>query len=478
MSFSATDYRLADATALAQAIRAGALTPQAAVDHAFAAIERCNPQLNAVILTMRAQAEEQLRQLPADAPLRGVPVLLKDDCPSYAGAAMSYGSRAALGHVSTTDHTLVRRYQQAGMVIVGKTNLPEFSANVATAPSLHGRTLNPWSAAHNVGGSSGGSAAAVAARMVPLAYGNDGAGSIRIPAACTGLFGLRPSRGRVACGPVSSENWGGLVSHHVLTRSVRDSALMLDLTDALEPGSLYAAPAKAEAFSQALLRPPGRLRIGALQDADPAQALDGDILQRLQDTRRLLQELGHATEEAHWNFSHSDLAAAFSRIIAAYTALEVDDLVRSTGRPATAEFFEPVNLGLAEQGRRLGAVELLAARNTCNSIARRLGEMFGRYDLLLCPVMPTLPQGLQALDVRQPDAQHFMQEFMDATVFTRPANAAGVPAMSVPLWQSASGLPMGMQFIAPYGAESRLLQLAAQLEQALPWDPRLPPVHA
>ncbi|WP_312453225.1 amidase [Comamonas sp.] len=478
MSFSATDYRHADATALAQAIRAGALTPQAAVDHAFDAIERCNPQLNAVILTMRAQAQEQLRQLPADAPLRGVPVLLKDDCPSYAGAAMSYGSRAARGNVSTTDHTLVRRYQQAGMVIVGKTNLPEFSANVATAPSLHGRTLNPWSAAHNVGGSSGGSAAAVAARMVPLAYGNDGAGSIRIPAACTGLFGLRPSRGRVACGPVSSENWGGLVSHHVLTRSVRDSALMLDLSDALEPGSLYAAPAKVEDFSQALLRPPGRLRIGVLQDAGPGQALDSSILQGLQDSRRLLQELGHVTEEAQWNFSHADLAAAFSRIIAAYTALEVDDLVRSTGRPATAEFFEPVNLGLAEQGRRLGAVELLAARNTCNSIARRLGEMFGRYDLLLCPVMPTLPQGLQALDVRQPDAQHFMQEFMDATVFTRPANAAGVPAMSVPLWQSASGLPMGMQFIAPYGAESRLLQLAAQLEQALPWDQRLPPVHA
>lgn len=478
MSFSATDYRLADATALAQAIRAGALTPQAAVDHAFDAIERCNPQLNAVILTMRAQADEQLRQLPADAPLRGVPVLLKDDCPSYAGAAMSYGSRAALGNVSTTDHTLVRRYQQAGMVIVGKTNLPEFSANVATAPSLHGRTLNPWSAAHNVGGSSGGSAAAVAARMVPLAYGNDGAGSIRIPAACTGLFGLRPSRGRVACGPVSSENWGGLVSHHVLTRSVRDSALMLDLSDALEPGSLYAAPAKAEDFSQALLRPPGRLRIGVLQEAGPGQALDSSILQGLQDTSRLLQELGHVTEEAQWNFSHADLAAAFSRIIAAYTALEVDDLVRSTGRPATAEFFEPVNLGLAEQGRRLAAVELLAARNTCNSIARRLGEMFGRYDLLLCPVMPTLPQGLQALDVRQPDAQHFMQEFMDATLFTRPANAAGVPAMSVPLWQSASGLPMGMQFIAPYGAESRLLQLAAQLEQALPWDQRLPPVHA
>ena len=478
MSFSATDYRHADATALAQAIRAGALTPQAAVDHAFAAIERCNPQLNAVILTMREQAQAQLRQLPANAPLRGVPVLLKDDCPSYAGAAMSYGSRAALGNISTTDHTLVRRYQQAGMVIVGKTNLPEFSANVATAPSLHGRTLNPWSAAHNVGGSSGGSAAAVAARMVPVAYGNDGAGSIRIPAACTGLFGLRPSRGRVACGPVSSENWGGLVSHHVLTRSVRDSALMLDLTDALEPGSLYAAPAKAEDFSQALLRPPGRLRIGVLPDADPAQALDSDILQHLQDTRRLLQELGHETENASWNFSHSDLAAAFSRIIAAYTALEVDDLVRSTGKPATAEFFEPVNLGLAEQGRRLGAVELLAARNTCNSIARRLGEMFGRYDLLLCPVMPTLPQGLQALDVRQPDWQHFMQEFMDATVFTRPANAAGVPAMSVPLWQSASGLPMGMQFMAPYGAESRLLQLATQLEQALPWDQRLPPVHA
>lgn len=478
MSFSEADFRHADATALAQAIRQGALTPRAAVEHAFAAIERCNPRLNAVIQPMREEAEQQLRDLPAEAPLRGVPVLLKDDCPGYAGAAMSYGSRAAVGNVSTIDHSLVRRYRQAGMVVVGKTNLPEFSANVATAPSLHGRTLNPWSVVHNVGGSSGGAAAAVAARMVPVAYGNDGAGSIRIPASCTGLFGLRPSRGRVACGPVSSENWGGLVSHHVLTRSVRDSALMLDLTDALEPGSLYAAPAKAEPFAAAALRAPRPLRIGVLVESDGMAAPDAEVVTSVDDTVGLLRQLGHEAVPARWNFAHAPLAEAFTRLVAAYTALEVDDLVRSTGKPCTEEFFEPVNLGLAAFGRSLGAVEVLAARNTCNAIARRLGEMFADHDLLLTPVMPTPPQGLEALDVRGGDWRAFAQELMAATVFTRPANAAGVPAMSVPLWHGAGGLPIGVQFIAPYGEESRLLQLAGQLEQALPWQQHIPPIHA
>ena len=235
MTSTSFDYTRTDAVGLGEAIRAKILSPHEVVHEAFAAIDRCNPELNAVIHKMRDQAEEQLKSLP-EGPLRGVPVLLKDDCPSYAGAAMSFGCRAAEGNISQRDHELVKRYKSAGLVVVGKTNLPEFSCNIATESSLHGPALNPWDVTHSIGGSSGGAAAAVAARMVPVAYGNDGAGSIRIPASCGGLFGLRPSRGRVPCGPVSTENWGGMVSHHVLTRSVRDSAMMLDLTDALEPG--------------------------------------------------------------------------------------------------------------------------------------------------------------------------------------------------------------------------------------------------
>lgn len=473
-----SDYLQADATALAATIRAGRLTPAEAVAQAFAAIDRVNPQLNAVILTMRDEAEAQLRELPADAPLRGVPMLLKDDCPTYAGTPMSFGCRAAVGYTPAHDHELVRRYKAAGLVIVGKTNLPEFSANIHTAPTLHGATLNPWDARRSPGGSSGGAAAAVAARMVPLAYGNDGAGSIRIPAACTGLFGLRPSRGRVPCGPVSSENWGGLVSHHVLTRSVRDSALLLDLTDAPEPGALYAAPAKSGAYAEAAGRDPRALRIGLITQPGLDITLDPAVAAALDDAATLCRQLGHRVEPAAFNFDQAALADAYLRIVAAYTALEVDAIAADTGRPADASGFEPANLGLAEYGRSLSAPALLAARNTANAIARSLGRLMADYDVLLTPVLPTLPPPVTALDVRSSDWRAFADEFMRGTVFTRPANAAGVPAMSVPLCRDASGLPIGIQFMAPYGDDTTLIELAGQLERARPWADRLPPVHA
>lgn len=478
MSYSETDYLQSDATALAAAIRGGQLSPSDAVAHAFAAIDRVNPHLNAVILTMREAADEQLRQLPADAPLRGVPVLLKDDCPTYAGVPMSFGCRAARGYVPAQDHEIVRRYKAAGMVIVGKTNLPEFSGNIATSPTLHGPTLNPWDAGRSIGGSSGGAAAAVAARMVPLAYGNDGAGSIRIPASCGGLFGLRASRGRTPCGPVSSENWGGLVSHHALTRSVRDSALLLDLTDAPEPGALYAAPAKSGPYAQAASRDPRPLRIGVISQPGMGLRLDDDIAAALEDASALCRQLGHRVEATAFNFDESALADAYLRIIAAYTALEVDAIAADTGRPPNADGFEPVNLGLAEFGRSLSAPALLAARNTANSVARSLGRLFTEVDILLTPVMPTLPTPMTALDVRGPDWRAFADEFMHGTAFTRPANAAGIPAMSVPLFQTPAGLPLGIQFMAPYGDETTLFELAGQLERARPWAHRLPPVHA
>lgn len=478
MPYSQSDYTQSDATALAAAIRAGALSPAEAVAHAFAAIDRVNPQLNAVILTMRDAADEQLRRLPADAPLRGVPVLLKDDCPTYAGVPMSFGCRAARGFVPAHDHEMVRRYKAAGMVIVGKTNLPEFSGNIATSPTLHGPTLSPWDATRAIGGSSGGAAAAVASRMVPLAYGNDGAGSIRIPASCGGLFGLRASRGRTPCGPVSSENWGGLVSHHALTRSVRDSALLLDLTDAPEAGALYAAPAKSGPYARAVTRDPRPLRIGIIAQPGLGLRLDDEVAAALEDAASLCRQLGHRVDARTFNIDEAAFAEAYLRIIAAYTALEVDAIAANTGRPADADGFEPVNLGLATFGRALSAPALLAARNTVNSVARSLGAVFSDVDILLSPVLPTLPWSTTALDVRGPDWRAFADEFMRGTVFTRPANAAGIPAMSVPLASSATGLPIGIQFMAPYGDETTLFELAGQLERVRPWAHRLPPVHA
>lgn len=472
------DYARCDATGLAQAIADRVLSPSEAVAEAFSAIRRVNQRLNAVILEMEEAAADQLENLPVQAPLRGVPVLLKDDCPSYAGVEMSFGCRAAAGNVSTTDHELVSRYRAAGLVMVGKTNLPEMSCNVTTEPTLHGPTLNPWNVERSVGGSSGGAAAAVASGMVPIAYGNDGAGSIRIPASCTGLFGLRPSRGRVPCGPVSVENWGGLVSHHVLTRSVRDSALMLDLTSAPEQGALYAAPSQDGTFVEALSAPARPLRIGMMAAGRLNGATDGEVSAALEDATALLRSLGHSVQPARPDFDPALLVEALTKLVAAYTALEIDDIARSFGKAQDDANFEPVNLGLADYGRSLSGPEVLAARNVASSVARSFGRFFSQFDLLVTPVMPNLPLPLGVLDVRGDDWKAFVARLMAATVFTHPANAAGIPAMSVPLAWSSEGLPIGIQLLAPYGAEARLLNLAARLERECPWADRRPSIHA
>ncbi len=478
MRASEFDYATSDAIGLSEAIRAGVLSPDEAVGEAFAAIDRANPLLNAVILRMEDEAREQLSRLPQDAPLRGVPTLLKDDCPSYAGAPMSFGCRAAVGNFSGTDHEIVSRYRAAGLVVVGKTNLPEFSCNVATEASLHGPALNPWNTERSIGGSSGGAAAAVAAGMVPTAYANDGAGSIRIPASCAGLFGFRPSRGRVPCGPVSTENWGGLVSHHALTRSVRDSALLLDLTDAPEQGALYAAPAKEGSYLAAAGSGPRRLRIGLVAQSGLQTQPEPEIAEALDEAAERLRGLGHTVMPATFAHDAGALKEALTTLIATYTAIEVDDVAAAFGKPADDDNFEPVNLGLAAFGRELAAIEVLRARNTANATARAFGRLFAEVDVIMSPVMPTLPLPLGTLDVRSADWRGFVDLLMDVTAFTHPANAAGIPAMSVPMAHGADGLPIGIQFIGPLGGEAALFALAGEIERNWPWADRRPPIRA
>ena len=477
MTSTSFDYTRTDAVGLGEAIRAKILSPREAVQEAFAAIDSCNPQLNAVIHEMRDQAKEQLKALP-EGPLSGVPVLLKDDCPSYEGAAMSFGCRAAEGNISQRDHEMVKRYKAAGLVVVGKTNLPEFSCNIATESSLHGPALNPWDVQRSIGGSSGGAAAAVASRMVPVAYGNDGAGSIRIPASCSGLFGLRPSRGRVPCGPISTENWGGMVSHHALTRSVRDSAMMLDLTDALEPGSLYAAPAKTGLFVKSAKTAPRKLRIGVWQQSALREHLDDYAATALEATIALCEQLGHTVVSVLPDFDGAQLADAVKKLIAVYTAIEVADVAATMAMPANDRYFEPSNLGLATYGESLAATEVIQARLTANSTARSFGRLFEECDVVLSPVMPVASFPLGMLDVRSPDWEVFVRQFLELTAFTHPVNAAGLPAMSVPLNETSDGFPVGSQFIAPYGADNLLFELAGQLEAMCPWSDRLPAIHA
>lgn len=471
------DFTKADAVGLAKAIKDGVLTPSEAVAEAFAAIARVNPRLNAVVHTMEAEAEAQLNDLP-EGPLSGVPILLKDDCPSYAGQPMSFGCRGAKGNISETDHEIVARYRRAGLVMIGKTNLPEFSCNIATESSLHGPALNPWDVERTIGGSSGGAASAVAARMVPVAYGNDGAGSIRIPASCGGLFGLRPSRGRTPCGPVSSENWGGLVSHHVLTRSVRDSALMLDLTDGTEPGALYAASAKPGPYLEAAMRAPRRLRIGLIAETSLDVEVEEPVLRALNEAVGLLRECGHEVVSVMPDYDAPALADALMKVIATYTSMEIGEVAAAASCPIDEAHFEPVNLGFAEYAQGLSAAEVLTARNVVSATARSFGRLFQECDVALSPVLPGLPVHVGTLDVRSSDWQGFAHRVMALTAFTHPANASGIPAMSMPLWWDESGVPVGVQFMAPYGDETTLFELAGQVERERPWLHRLPAIHA
>lgn len=481
MSF-VEDYATADAVALAGRIRAGEITPDEAVAAAFAAIDRVNPALNAVILRMEAEARVQLAALDrvdrATAPLWGVPVLLKDDCQSYAGVPSANASRLAAGFTRDYDTEIMARYRRAGLIVVGKTNLPEYGSNATTEPVANGPTHNPWKHGYSVGGSSGGSAAAVAAGMAPIGYANDGAGSIRCPASSTGTFGLKPSRARTPAGPVSWDLWGGLVSEHVITRSVRDSALMLDLTDGPDIGAPYFAPPKQRPWIDEVTTGPGRLRIAVCLTPPVDAAVTADARDAVARMARLLEQMGHEIVEAVPAYDGEAVARAVKLMLCAYDAAQVDDLSALTGRPVSRETVEGCILAAAERGRAIPAPALLDARGRMGAEARRFCRFFTGYDLLMTPTLPQAPMAHGFLDCDGLDLDTYLDRVMGHLGFTHIANVTGQPAMSVPGGFSADGLPVGVQFIARPGDEATLFRLAGRIEEAAPWAHLRPPVHA
>ena len=481
MSFVET-YATDDAVALAARIRAKEVSPREAVAAAFAAIDRVDPALNAVIMRMEAQAEEQLAALdrldPAATPLYGVPVLLKDDCQSYAGVPSANASRLAAGFTRDYDTEIMARYRKAGVIVVGKTNLPEYGSNATTEPVANGPTHNPWKHGFSVGGSSGGSSAAVAAGMVPVAYANDGAGSIRCPASSTGTFGLKPSRARTPAGPVSWDLWGGLVSEHVITRSGRDSALMLDLTDGPDVGAPYFAPPKARPWIEELAAAPGRLKI-ALSLTPPVRVeVTEDVRAVTLRMAKLLEEMGHEVVEAVPVYDGEAVAEALKLMLCAYDAAQIDDLSKVMGRPVDRSTVEGGLLAAAARGRATPAPALLDARGRMGAEARRFCRFFGDYDLLMTPTLPQAPMAHGYLDSDGLDLDTYLNRVMGHLGFTHIANVTGQPAMSVPGGFSDGGLPVGVQFIARPGDEATLFRLAARIEEAAPWARHLPPVHA
>lgn len=490
-----SEYLGHDAVALAERVGRGETTPLELLELALRQAKWAQPQTNAICRMMESEARAQLDGL-ASGPLRGVPLLIKDCAQDYAGLPTSFGSRALAGHVAAEHAAVVRRYLGAGCVIFGKTNLPELALKGVSDSERFGRVSNPWNAFHTAGGSSGGAAAAVASGVVPMAAGNDGGGSIRIPAACCGLFGLKPSRGLVSAGPGFGEYWYGASSEGVISRSVRDSAVALDVLAGPEPGDPFRVVQASEPYAQAMLRDPSPLRIGFTTRSPIGTEVHGEAKAAVAGAVKLLQGLGHHVEEAAPEIDGHALARCFLHI---YFGQVCALVAAARAQGASRGEFELLTRTLATLGGAISAGALTTQLLKWNDFARALARFHARYDLLLTPTLahPPIKHGegdpsaaqkvmLDVLDrigllgllaragLLDGMIDSIARDSLQYVPFTQLANLTGTPAMSVPLHWTSDGLPLGVQFVAPSGDEARLLQLARQLEQAQPWFDRLP----
>jgi amidase len=471
-----------DATAQAELVRGGEVTAQELVDAAIARIERVNPDLNAVIEPRFERAHDEAAS-PSDGPFRGVPVVVKDLDGPLAGEPYHLGNRLLrdLGHTAVRDSYLAAKLKDAGFVIVGKTNAPEFGLLPTTEPTAYGPTRNPWERSRSAGGSSGGTAAAVAAGMVPLGHAGDGGGSIRIPASLCGIFGLKPTRGRVSLGPDDGESWSGLVVRHVLTRTVRDSAAVLDVINGAMAGDPYAAVPPGRPYRAEVGADPGRLRIGWRVDAPGGlTAVHPECAAAVDEAARVLESLGHRVEPAApAALDEVETMFAFMTIMAVGVVVDVQRLARIAGRDITADDVEALTWNQYETGRGLGAGDYVEALEGVRAWTRRMSEWWapsGGFDLLLTPTLaePVLPLG--HIDAEAPDPSTAMGRALPFGIFTAPFNMTGQPGASVPVAWPAADRPVGVQLVAAAGREDRLLRVSAQLEAACPWAGRRPPI--
>jgi amidase len=473
-----------DATAQADLVRAGEASPLELVDAAIERIEKLNGELNAVIHPLYEQARDAARGPLPGGPFRGVPVLLKDLDGMLAGAPYHGGNRLlrALDYVPDTTSYLFQRLVQAGFVITGKTNAPEFGLMPVTEPAAHGPSRNPWHTDRSPGGSSGGSAAAVASGMVPVAHAGDGGGSIRIPASMCGLFGLKPSRGRVSLGPDEGESWGGLVARHVVARSVRDSAAVLDCIAGYMPGDPSTAPEPARPYRDEVGADPGRLRIGVRTHAPAAlAATDPECVAAAEDAARLLESLGHHVEVASpAALDETELMDQFSALMLSSLRAEVAELEHLAGRPVTADDVEPLTWFYYESAAAIDGGAYVRALAGAHRWSRRVAGWWfdGGYDLLLTPTLAEPPPEIGEVGPQLDNPYHGAARAVPFACYTAPFNVTGQPAVSVPTYFSASGLPIGVQLVAAPYREDVLLRIGAQIEAARPWRQHQPPIHA
>ncbi|KJC60107.1 6-aminohexanoate hydrolase [Bradyrhizobium sp. LTSPM299] len=465
-----------DAVGLAELVRKKDVTAKELLDEAIARTAKVDPPINAVVVKHYDYAERQIAKSLPDGPFTGVPFLLKD-LDLLAGTRTTSGASLLKDFVADHNGTLAQRFLDSGFTIFGKSASPEFGLMPTTESRLFGPTRNPWNLEHSSGGSSGGAGAAVAARILPVAHASDGGGSIRIPASASGVFGMKPTRARNPLGPDRGEGWGGFSVGHVLSISVRDSAVMMDAIHGAEPSSPYVAPPPERPFSQEVGRDPGRLRISFTDKSPYGDAIDPEIAQAVRDIAKLLAGLGHHVEERAPPLA-ADPGPLMTTIVGGNTALTVRLLEQRVGRKLTSDDVERLTLASAENSLKLTPADYVAAQLAAFQISRGLATFFEACDIFLSPTLCTPPLRLGELNTMSEDLSHIAPVLRRYMPGTSMFNMSGQPAMSVPLAWNNAGLPLGMMFAAKLGQEGLLFRLAGQLEQAHPWKDKRPPVCA
>jgi amidase len=474
------EYSSYDGVALADLVRKKEVSPKELVRLFVEAVEKINPKINAVIEVYNDRIEGMNESTISTGPLAGVPFLMKDIGAGEKGRIQESGSRLMTGHVSDKDSFLTTRFKKAGLTLLGRTTTPEFALGISTESVLTGETKNPWNLELMAGGSSGGSAASIAAGIVPIAHGSDNGGSIRIPASACGLVGLKPSRGRVTLGPDIGEMWPGMLQEFVLSRTVRDTALMLDLASEPAPGDPFIITQPTRPYAQEVNAPTEHLRIAWTTDSwQPSALVDSEVVNCVEQVVSECEGMGHEVIETSPIFDYEEYlrATCIAWSFGLYAGMEI--FAGMIGRKISEETLEPVMLSFYNYSKGLTAADMLMTEFVLNNFRRNFGEFFEQYDMLLTPTLVKLPEPIGKYTKMRTDIDYvgYMRLCDEVRIHPPAANVTGQPAISLPLGESKSGLPIGVQFMARFGEENTLIRLASSLEKEIPWHNRIPPVH-
>jgi amidase/6-aminohexanoate-cyclic-dimer hydrolase len=470
------DYESYDALGLAELVRRGEVQPKELLAAALERMERLEPILNAVPIPMIEEAQRALDQGLPEGPFTGVPYLIKDLHLLWDGVRTTNGSALFADYVADHDSELTRRYRAAGLVTFGRSASPEFGITPTTESTLFGDTHNPWSLEHSAGGSSGGSAAAVAAGYVPLANASDGGGSIRIPASACGLFGMKPTRGRTPMGPDAGKGWAGMSAVHAVSRSVRDNAALLDATHGPDLGAPYVAPPPERPYLEEVTQSPERLRIAFQRTTWNGSPTEPECVAAVEDAARLCEAQGHDVVDLPMEVDGELIRLASATIIPTNLQVVLEDRAAALGRELEAGDVEPGTWGMTQVGRQRSAADYVRAVKGIHQLGRQVEGFLRDFDVLLTPTMATPPVKLGRINLSNPNPAEHIQTLFQYIGFTQLFNASGHPSMSVPLCWNDEGLPLGIQFTGRFGDEGTLFRLAGQLEQARPWFDRRPPL--